>query len=118
MKPIALALALLWLVLPAGAAAQAPAPASGAVTLNTIRVLADATARVKPDLAQITLGLTTDRTTAAAASAENARRMQQIVAAMKKDVGAGGEVTTSGFSVSPRFGKEQPGGRVDIIGYT
>jgi uncharacterized protein YggE len=82
---------------------------AGAATPSTIRVVAEASAVVKPDLAVLELGVTTDKPTAEAATAENARKMEAIVAALKKEVGAGGEVKTVGFNVFPRYGEPRRG---------
>jgi uncharacterized protein len=103
--PSAALLAVLTLGAPA-LAADAVAPSSPP---GTIRVVAEATTVVKPDLAEVDLGVTTEKPTAAAATAENARKMDQIVDALKKEAGAGGEVKTVGFNVSARWGEHRPG---------
>jgi uncharacterized protein len=86
---------------------------------STIRVVARATVAVNPDRAELDLGVTTDKKTATAATAENQRKMEQVLAALKKEVGAGGEVKTSELSVSPRFGEPRRGQpNPPILGYT
>lgn len=106
------------LMLPAPAPAPSPAPETGLAS-GTIRVVSEATVVVKPDLAILSLGVTTDKPSAGAATTENARKMQQIIEVLKKEVGAGGEVQTAGYQVSPRFGEERPGGtRLPIVAYT
>ena len=50
-------------------------------------MVSSASTTVKPDLAEIDLGVSTEKPTAGAAASENARAMAQIVAAMKKEAG-------------------------------
>ena len=103
-------------VVPAVAAAAEPANQSSS---STIRAVARATVAATPDQAELELGVTTDKKTAAAAVAENDRKMEQVLAALKKEVGADGEVKTSELSVRPRF-EESPRGlqTQHILGYT
>jgi len=83
----------------AAAAADVPVPRSP----PTIRVVARATVTAKPDQAEIELGVTTDKKTAAAAVGDNQQKMEKVLAAVKKELGADGEVRTSEVSVHPRF---------------
>jgi uncharacterized protein YggE len=114
-KTLALAVALTSLLsLEAGAAEPAAAQRPA-----TIRVEAQATVSVKADRAELVLGVTTDKKTAAAATSENERKMEQVMAVLKKELGAGAEVKTSELSVSPRFGEPKPGQVTSpILGYT
>src|SRR5262245_51282352 len=109
------ALALL-LVVPAVAAAAEPAAAPHA---STIEVVTQGSVAATPDRAVLDLGVTTDKKTATAAIAENDRKMELVLAALKKEVGTDGDVKTSEFSVTPRFAE---GRRADtkpaILGYT
>jgi uncharacterized protein YggE len=85
----------------------------------TIRVVAQATVAVKPDRAELDLGVTTDKKTATAATAENEHKMEQVLAALRKEIGAGGELKTSELSVRPRFGESRRGQpNPPILGYT
>jgi uncharacterized protein YggE len=95
-----------------------PSAWAQSITANTIRAVGDATVPVKPDLALIDVGVTSQAPTAAAAAADNARKMDRIVAALKKEAGNGGEVKTSGYSVSATYGQPKPGqDRAPIVGY-
>lgn len=86
---------------------------------STIRVVTESTVAVKPDRAELDLGVTTDKKTATAAIAENEHKMEQVLAALKKEVGAGDEIKTSELSVSPRFGESRRGQpNPPILGYT
>jgi uncharacterized protein len=110
----------LGLLLAAAPVAAQTATESAAVTKSgTVRVVASATTTVKPDLAEIDLGVTTEKPTAAAATSENARKMEQIVAAMKKEAGQGGEVKTVGFNLGTRYGQPRPNSdQPTVVGYT
>ena len=100
----------------AAAAADVPPPRSP----PTIRVVAKATVRAKPDQAEINLGVTTDKKAAAAAVSENQKKMEKVLAAVKKELGADGEVRTSEVSVHPRFDESPRTGRPTerVLGYT
>jgi uncharacterized protein YggE len=99
-------------------AAMAAAPGAEPPPPPSIRVVASATVSVKPDQAELDLGVTTDKKTAAAAVSENEKKMEQVVAAMKKEVGADGEVKTSQLNVQPRFQESRDGTPQKIVGYT
>jgi uncharacterized protein YggE len=85
----------------------------------TIRVVANSTVAMKPDRAQLILGVTTDKKTATAATAENDKKMEQVLAVLKKEVGADGEVKTAELNVVPRLSAPQRGQpNRPIVGYT
>jgi len=108
-------LATLWIFQGAAVAAESTVHASP----STIRVVARATIAVKPDQAEIDLGVTTEKKTAAAAIAENEGKMEQVLAVLKKEVGADGEVKTSELSVQPRFEEYRKGPATPrIVSYT
>jgi uncharacterized protein YggE len=115
---------LLGLLLAAGPSRAADAAPSPVQPPGTVRVVADATVMVKPDLAEVDLGVTTEKPTAAAATSENARKMDQIVEALKKEAGPGGEVKTIGYDLGTRWGEPRPNPagsnlppRQSIVGY-
>jgi uncharacterized protein YggE len=102
--------------LSAPARAQTPTAPTGP---GVISVTGDATITAKPDQAQIDVGVVSQAANAGAAAAENARKMDKIVTALKKEVGAGGEVKTASYSVSPRYGQPKPGqDYAPVVGYT
>jgi uncharacterized protein YggE len=112
-------LLLLGLLLATPAVAQTAADSATLTKSGTVRVVASASVTMKPDLAEVDLGVSTDKPTAAAATSENARKMEQIVAAMKKEAGQGGEVKTVGFEVGTRYGTPRPDSdRQPVVGYT
>jgi uncharacterized protein len=115
MSRITVSLAFLLMVPAVAAAAEPAAPAR----TNTIEVVTRGSVAVTPDRALLDLGVTTDRKTAAAAIAENDRKMEQVIAALRKEVGAGDEVKTSEFNVTPRYGETRRGEvSAPIVAYT
>ena len=82
-------------------------------------MVGEATVTAKPDMAELDLGVVTEASTAEAAAADNAKKMDRILAALKKEVGAGGEVKTVGYMVTQRLGEPKKGERNQpIVGYT
>jgi uncharacterized protein YggE len=98
-----------------GGLPPAPAPTAPAA----VRVVGQATVSAKPDRAELTLGVTTDKKTATAATQENERKMEKVLAALKKEIGADGEIKTSQISITPRFPDSNRAPRATaILGYT
>ena len=75
---------------------------------GTIRVVGEATVFAKPDMAELDVGVVSEAKTAEAASAENAKKMDRVIAALKKEVGAGGDVKTVGYLVTQRCAENRP----------
>ena len=94
--------------------AQEP-PAYGASPPGTIRVVGEATVTAKPDLAELDLGVVSEAATAEAAGADNARKMERILAALKKELGANADVKTVGYMVTQRLGDPKPRERTQPI---
>ncbi|WP_426036872.1 SIMPL domain-containing protein [Brevundimonas sp. DC300-4] len=59
--------------------------------------------RVAPDMATITFGATTEGTTAQAAMADNARRMQEVFAALSRAGIADRDIQTSGLNLAAQY---------------
>jgi uncharacterized protein YggE len=109
--PAAALLALLVVVLAPAAAAQSAPPA-------TVTVTAEATATGKPDVTNMDLSVVSEGKTAQAAAADNTRKMERLLAVLKKEVQPGGEVKTADYAVEPRYAAQtQPGPSV-VAGYT
>lgn len=79
------AFALVALLGGAGTAAAQEMGSPGASPPGTIRVVGEATVTAKPDMAELDLGVVTEAPTANAAAAENSKKMERILAALKKD---------------------------------
>ena len=101
----ALALALL-LAAPATAFAQTP-PTSAISPLGPNSTLLSITAEGKshrtPDLAIFSAGVVTQGRTAAEALAENSRRMDSVIAALRSAGIAERDIQTSSISLQPRY---------------
>jgi len=82
-----------------------------------ITVSGEATISAEPDQAQIDIGVVTQARTAPEASKENAERLSRVLAEVKKLIGKGDEVKTSGYSLAPNYRYPQ-GGKPEIVGYT
>lgn len=83
----------------------AQAQTQGQVVLaegTLLSVSADGKSEARPDMATINLGVTTEGQTAAAALAENARRMTALVAALRRAGVAERDIQTSNVSVYPQ----------------
>ena len=104
--------------LPLSARAQAPGMDGHASPPGTIRVVGEATVTAKPDMAELDVGVISEAKTAEAASAENQKKMDRVIAALKKEVGAGGDVKTVGYMVTQRYGESKnPEARPVIVAY-
>ncbi len=83
----------------------------------SVTVSGDAVITATPDLAEIDVGVVTQARTAPEASKENAERLARVLAEVKKQLGKGDEVKTSGYTLTPNYRYPQ-GGRPEIVGYT
>jgi len=105
------ALALLLLAAAPAALAQpgapsptvAPAPAANPFAATTLSLDAEGKVEVQPDMAEITLGVTTEAPTAAAAMQANAQRMAAVIAALKARGLAPRDIRTSGLNLNPQY---------------
>jgi uncharacterized protein len=92
------------------AAAQEAQISVPAVQGTLLSVSAEGMSEGRPDMAIINLGVTTEGATAAAALAENARRMEALTSALRRAGVAERDIQTSNVSVYPQqvYGEGQP----------
>ncbi len=90
----------LWLLL---FALVAPAFAEDAPPPRTIAVSGEGRVSVAPDLAIVSFGVETSAPTAGAAVADNAKRSNALVDAIKAKLGAKDKVATTQYSLSPVY---------------
>ena len=83
-----------------------------------IRVTGEAVVQEKPDQAEIEVGVMTQAKRAPDATAENAKKVDAVLQALKKVLGAKAELQTTGYSLSPNQVWPQEGGSPTITGYT
>jgi uncharacterized protein YggE len=112
-------------LLVASAAVAAPAWAQAAVapaTLSSIRVTGDARVSAKPDRVQIDLGVQNQAPLSQDAASANARQLEAVLAAVRKAAGAGAQLRTVSYSLTPVYqyhsGVASGGGEPTITGYT
>ena len=108
----ALIVALAALSAHAGPAAAAPTSSDPAT--HTITVSGSGKVSVVPDVARITLGVTTTQSTVKAARASAARSMTDIIAAIKALGVADADIQTTGLSLYPQYA---PGSSTRVAGY-
>jgi uncharacterized protein YggE len=100
-------------------AAFAPLAAAAADTPRTITVSGSGEAKAVPNQAELSAGVTTMATTAEAALAENARKMNGVFAALRRMGVPEKSIQTSNFSVAPQYPpyNQAATGPQRIIGY-
>ena len=112
----ALGLALAAGALTAARAEVAPAAAGGAFAATTLNLSAYGETKMAPDMASISLGVTTEARTAAQAMGDNAAQMAKVMAAIRAGGVAARDIQTSGLSVNPQYAYEQ-GAAPRLTGY-
>ena len=110
----AAALAALLATAPLSAArAQAPAPspnpgpAENLFHATTLNLSAYGETKLTPDMATISLGVETEAGTAARALADNAQRMNQVMAALRAAGVPAKDIRTSGLNLNAQYAYEQ-----------
>jgi uncharacterized protein YggE len=98
-RPAALAAAL---TLAAGAA-NAQTAASDAFHATTLRLAASGEVHVKPDMAQLTAGVSTEAPSAQAAMAQNTAKMNAVIAALRANGVAAADIQTTGLSLNAQY---------------
>jgi uncharacterized protein len=68
-----------------------------------VRANGEATVSAKPDRAEISIGVITQASSAQAAAIQNATQTTQVLSSLKQTLGSGGEIKTSGYSISPQY---------------
>jgi uncharacterized protein len=98
-------------------AAQEPAPPQA---LRYIRATGEGAVQVNPDQATVTIGVVSQAHTASAAAADNAKQLTAVLHRLRQDLGAGSQIKTEGYSLSPNYRYPQPPetGSPSITGYT
>lgn len=110
MRSPVLGAALALLVVGASSArAQTPPDAShlGVIRPSTLSLSAYGEVKAAPDMASITLGVQTIQPTAAQAMSANARRMSEVVAALKRGGVDAEDIRTAGLSLSAQYAYQQ-----------
>jgi uncharacterized protein YggE len=103
---IRLSLPLTALLLAISAAAQTP---------NSIQASGSNTRNVRPDMAQLNIGVVTQATTAAAAADQNATTTDAVIKALQGVLATTGTIETLFYSINPRY--TTSAGQQTLVGY-
>ena len=88
--------------------AQAAAPAAESLFhATTLNLSAYGERKLRPDMATISLGVTTEASTAALALSDNAARMNQVMAALNAAGAPPKDIRTSGLNLNAQYAYEQ-----------
>ncbi|MGF1660004.1 MAG: SIMPL domain-containing protein [Rubrimonas sp.] len=112
-RPRAAALALGLAAMLAASAGQARADAAP----RTLRVAGEGISRAAPDIAQAVFGATVEAPTAEEAAAEAARRMRDILAALRALGLPDADLRTVEISLSPVHARDKGEGAPRLVGY-
>jgi uncharacterized protein len=82
-----------------------------------IRTNGEATVTVRPDRAQIDVGVVTQADTSQAAVTQNAQRVEATLARLRQILGARADLKTVSYSVTPNYRYPKEGGEPTIAGY-
>ncbi|HEY5409900.1 MAG TPA: SIMPL domain-containing protein [Caulobacteraceae bacterium] len=114
------ALPVLWgaaaLALAGAAGAQSAPDADAMFHATTLSISASGEVKALPDKAAVGLGVQTTAATAAQAMADNAGRMTQVIAALRRQGLEGKDVQTSGVNLAAQY-DYQPNKPPRLIGY-
>lgn len=111
MRVATVAVALFALAIPAVAQERADSPR------NTIATTGEAVVFPKADLARIDIGVVTRHEGAREAAAQNAAQLERVLAAVRAAAGAGADVKTAGYSLTPEYRHMRDTGEPVVAGY-
>ena len=83
-----------------------------------VEAAGEASVKVKPDEALISVGVVTQAPTAAAVAAQNAKQTDAALAELRKLVGGADHLRTTSYSVRPVYETPKPGSPAVIVGYS
>jgi uncharacterized protein YggE len=89
----------------------------GLRTVPAVRAQGQSVVTVRPDQAEIDLGVVTQAATAQLAGQQNAQRLSAVLAELKKLLPAGTDIQTSNYSLNPNYRYNPQGGKPTIDGY-
>ena len=99
-------------------AAPAMGPLAAAAEEGRLTVVGTATVAQSPDVARISLGVSTQDETAAAALSQNSTAMQAVLDRLKAAGLAEADIQTSGLTVGPTWVYPQDGAAPKVTGYS
>lgn len=84
----------------------------------SIRTSGEAVVTAAPDRAQIDVGVVTQADTSQAAVTQNAQKLEATLTRLRQLLGAGADIKTISYTVSPNYRYPKEGGEPTIAGYT
>jgi uncharacterized protein YggE len=87
-------------------------------SVRTINVNGEGEVSAVPDIAYVSLGVTTEKSSVDEAQKNNSTTMNNIIDAIKKSGVANDDIKTSNYSISPKYNYDDKTGNSTIIGYT
>jgi hypothetical protein len=87
-------------------------------TPRYVRSMGSASIAVKPDQAEISIGVVSEAVTAQEAAAANAAQTAKVLEQLKKAAGANSEIRTLSYTVHPRYQHNQGAREPQIVGFT
>ncbi len=101
-----------------GASGIAAQETTGSPLPPHIRTSGEATVTVRPDRAQIDVGVVTQADTSQAAVQQNAEKLDVTLSRLRQLLGADSDIKTISYSVTPNYRYPQGGGEPTITGYS
>lgn len=86
--------------------------------IPVIRTTGEAIVTVQPDRAQIDVGVVTEAPNSQTAVAENAKKVEATLKALRQLLGAGADIKTISYTVSPKYQYPREGGEPTLTGFT
>ncbi|HTQ55842.1 MAG TPA: SIMPL domain-containing protein [Bryobacteraceae bacterium] len=83
-----------------------------------VRATGDATVTAQPDRARLSIGVVTQAARAEDAASQNAAKSEALLAALRHSLGAGANIRTSGYALSPNVTYPREGGQPVVKSYT
>ena len=87
-------------------------------SVSSIRVTGESVVSATPDRVQIDVGVVTQAARSRDAASQNASRLDAVLAALRKTLGAGSDIKTISYSLNPNYQYHPNGGEPTITGYT
>jgi uncharacterized protein YggE len=89
-----------------------------AVRRGVIRAFGEGSVAVRPDMAKVSVGVTTQAGTASEAASRNADQVAAVIAALRSVLGQTAEIRTITYSLGPNYQYPPGGGQPTLNGFT
>lgn len=99
-------------------AAQAAAQEATEKLPPHVRTTGEAVVTVKPDRAQIDIGVVTQSESSQAAAVANAKQLEATLSRLRQLLGANADIKTISYTINPNYRYPKEGGEPTITGYT